>query len=407
MMRMIQVVSVAAVVFLAGTAGAQVAVKAKLLRTMGPAGDIADGVVVMTNGKIVAVGPAASTAIPEGYKVFEAAVASPGLIDAHSTVGLSGLYNTKHDSDQLERSGPVQPELRALDAYNPLDKLVEYVRSFGVTMIHTGHAPGELISGQTAIFKTVGATAEEALVRSPAAVAVTLTPFGQRSGREAPGTRAKQMAMLRAELIKAQEYRKKLDNVKDEDKKPGRDLRLEMLAGVLYDGVPLLITANRAQDISSVLRLAEEFKVKVWLDSAAEAYVIAAEIKKAGHAVILHPPMARAFGDLENANFESAALLKAAGIDVALQSGYEAYVPKTRVVLFEAAIAAANGLSSRDALATITINAAKVLGVAGRVGSLEAGKDGDVAMYDGDMFEYTTHCVGTIVDGKVVFEGKR
>jgi len=215
------------------------------------------------------------------------------------------------------------------------------------------------------------------------------------------------MAMLRAELIKAQEYRKKLDNVKDEDKKPGRDLRLEMLAGVLYDGVPMLITANRAQDISSVLRLAEEFKVKVWLDSAAEAYVIAAEIKKAGHAVILHPPMARAFGDLENANFESAALLKAAGIDVALQSGYEAYVPKTRVVLFEAAIAAANGLSSRDALATITINAAKVLGVAGRVGSLEAGKDGDVAMYDGDMFEYTTHCVGTIVDGKVVFEGKR
>jgi len=191
MMRMIQVVSVAAVVFLAGTAGAQVAVKAKLLRTMGPAGDIADGVVVMTDGKIVAVGPAASTAIPEGYKVFEAAVASPGLIDAHSTVGLSGLYNTRHDSDQLERSGPVQPELRALDAYNPLDKLVEYVRSFGVTMIHTGHAPGELISGQTAIFKTVGATAEEALVRSPAAVAVTLTPFGQRSGREAPGTRAK------------------------------------------------------------------------------------------------------------------------------------------------------------------------------------------------------------------------
>ena len=114
--------------------------------------------------------------------------------------------------------------------------------------------------------------------------------------------------------------------------------------------------------------------------------------------------MTRAFGEHENLSFTTASKLVAAGIPVALQSGYESYVPKTRVVLFEAAIAAAHGLKFEQALATITIGAAKILGVDNRVGSLEVGKDGDVALYDGDPFEYTTHCVGCVIDGKVVSE---
>ena len=107
---------------------------------------------------------------------------------------------------------------------------------------------------------------------------------------------------------------------------------------------------------------------------------------------------------VENSLMFASALQKA-GVLFAIQSGYEGYVPKTRVVLFEAAIAAANGLTFDQALASITINAAKILGVDSRVGSLEVGKDGDVAMYDGDPFEYTTHCVGTVIEGKVVSEG--
>lgn len=114
--------------------------------------------------------------------------------------------------------------------------------------------------------------------------------------------------------------------------------------------------------------------------------------------------MARAGGDTENMSLTTASKLKAAGIPVALQSGYEGYVPKTRVVLFEAALAAANGLSKNDALALITIDAAKILGLDNRIGSLAVGKDADIAMYDGDPFEYTTHCTGTIIDGKVVSE---
>jgi imidazolonepropionase-like amidohydrolase len=131
------------------------------------------------------------------------------------------------------------------------------------------------------------------------------------------------------------------------------------------------------------------------------------EIKAAGVPVILHPTMARPFGEEQNLSMETASLLRKAGIRVALQSGYEGYVPKTRVVLLEAAMAAANGLSFDDALATITIDAAKILGINDRVGSIEPGKDADLALFDGDPFEYTTHVTGVVIDGKVVSEEVR
>ena len=406
----------AASVFVPG-AYCQLAIKGKTIHTMGPAGRIDEGVVVIRDGKIVSVGPAASTAIPDGFRTLEAAVVTPGLIDAHSVVGLSGIYNQPHDSDQLERSAPIQPELRALDAYNPREQLIEWVRSFGVTTLHTGHAPGELISGQTIIVKTIGNTVEEALIREPGAIAATLSPSAHKDGGKSPGTRGKSMAMLRAELIKTQEYVKKRaaaatkpaakDGETEKDRSSERSLRYDALAGVLSGEVPLMITANRAQDIDSVLRLADEFKIRVWLDMAAEAYELLPAIKAANIPVIIHPMMFRAWGDTENLSFETASKLRKAGIAFAIQSGYESYVPKTRVALFEAAVAAANGLTFEEALASITIDSAKILGVDKRVGSLEVGKDGDVALYDGDPFEYTTHCVGTIIDGKVVSNTRR
>jgi len=117
--------------------------------------------------------------------------------------------------------------------------------------------------------------------------------------------------------------------------------------------------------------------------------------------------MARTTEELENASFETAARLKKAGVLFALQSGYESYVPKTRVVLYEAAIAAANGLAFEEALAAVTIDAARILGIDARVGSLVVGKDGDLALYDGDPFEYTTHCIGTVIEGRVVSTEKK
>jgi len=416
-------------------AAAQVVIRAARVHTMareGRAAVIEDGVIVIRDGKIVAVGPAASTPIPDGFRVLEAAVATPGLVDARGTAGVSGIFNQAHDQDQLERSSPVQPELRAIDAYNPNDPLVAWLRSYGVTTLHTGHAPGELISGQTCIVKTAGRTAEEAVVVETATVAATVGPWAQKGGKESPGTRAKMIAMLRDELIKASEYVRKRDAAArgdaaprpadadadaeaepatDADGKPkdpaARSLRSEMLARVLAGEVPLLVTANRAQDIANVLRLKREFGLRIILDSGAEAYLMADELRAEGVAVVLHPTMFRMFGEMENMSLETASILREAGVRVAIQSGYESYVPKTRVVLFEAAIAAANGLSFEQALAAITIDAAEILGVSSRVGSLEPGKDGDVALYDGDPFEYTTHCVGVVIEGVVVSEVRR
>ncbi len=387
------------------SAEAQIAVRADLIYTMsGPA--IEDGMIVIRDGKIAAIGRATDVNVPAGFQVIEAAVVTPGLVDAHGTIGLSGIVNVAHDRDQIETSSPIQPELRALDAYNPRDGLIDWVRGFGVTTVQTGHAPGELISGQLMIVKTRGDTVEAASIQDTSMVAATLATSARKTGKASPGTRGKMMSLLRAKLIKAQEYARK-QNAKEDDEQPDRDLALEALVSVLQKKVPLLITAQRAQDISNALRLAEEFQFTLVLDGAAESYLLTDRIKEAGVSVILHPGMARSSGDLKNKSFETAATLKQEGIPFAIQSGYENYVPKARVILFEAAIAAANGLSKEEALASITVDAATILGIEDRVGSLAIGKDGDLALYDGDPFEYTSHCIGTIIDGVLESDGER
>ena len=385
-MRMLLMLAAALLLFVPNSE-AQIAVKGDVVYTM--AGDpIKNGVVLVRDGKIERVG---RFDVPTGYEVMEAAVVTPGLIDAHTVVGLAGYLNQPDDQDQVERSSPMQPELRAIDAYNPREALVEWVRGFGVTTMHTGHGPGVLVSGQTMIVKTVGNDVAEAVVNPAAMVAVTLGN-GARASSGSPGTRSKMIAMLRSELLKAQNY----------DPEKGTDLRMEAFKAVLDGDMRMLITVERSHDILTTLRLAEEFDIDIVLDSASEAYLVTDQIKAAGVPVITHPTMARHGGERANATFEAAAHLRDAGIPFALQSGFEAYVPKTRVILFEAGVAAANGLSFEEALASITIDAARLLGVDDRVGSLKVGKDADIALYDGDPFEYTTHAIGVLIDGKVV-----
>ncbi len=382
---------------------AQLAVKGDILHTM--AGEsIADGVILIGEGKILEVGSSDAVEIPEGWPTLSAAVVTPGLIDAHTVVGLSGLLNQKHDQEQLELSAAIQPDLRAFDAYNARDELVDWVRNFGVTTIHTGHAPGALISGQTMILKTDRENISDGILRPYAMLAGSMGRSGlSRNEKKSPGTRAKSMAMLRTQLIKTREYLRKREQT-DADKGPPRDLKLEALGEVLQSRVPLLLTAHRHQDIVSAIRLTKEFAFPLVLDGASEAHLVLEEIKEAGVPVIVHPTMVRAQGELENATLEMAAILEREGILFAMQSGYETYVPKTRVVLFEAAMAVAYGLSFEAALRSITINAAKLLGMEDRIGSIEAGKDADLALFDGDPFEYATHCTAVIIDGSVVKE---
>ena len=383
----------------------QIAVRGETVYTMSGQ-PISDGVVLIRDGKIERVGSGREINIPSSYKTLRAKVVTPGLIDARTVVGLSGYLNQPHDQMQLELSASIQPELRAIDAYNAREKLVEWLRQFGITTMQTGHAPGALMSGQTMIVKTIGDNVDDAVVNPSAAVATTLGMAGMAQSGRSPGTRAKQMSLLRAEFLKARDYDTKQTSAK-EDQKPTRDLRQETLARVLKREIPLLINAQRAQDIISALRLAKEFNLRIILDGGAESYLVIDELKATNVPVIIHPTMYRAGGEQENLSMETAATLRKAGIPVALQSGYETYVPKTRIVLFEAAAARANGLSQEEALATVTTDAAKILGVDNRVGSLERGKDADVVLFDGDPFEYTSHVIGVIINGKVVSQEVR
>jgi imidazolonepropionase-like amidohydrolase len=402
-----QIVAGALLVCIAAAAMAQdIAVRGGTVYTA--AGEtISDGVVVVRNGRITAVGPASSVRIPDGIEVLQAAVVTPGLIDAHTVVGMVGYLSQADDQDQLEHSEALQPELRAVDAYNTREPLIKWLRTFGITTIHTGHGPGEVMSGQTLIAKTTGDTIEDAVINPSAMVAVTLGEGAVMSGdggRNSPGTRAKVAALLRTELLKAKAYAEKVSAADSDDDKdaPARDLRMEILASVLARDTPLLVTVHRHNDITTALRLASEFNIRIVLDGASESYLLLDEIKAAGVPVIVHPAMARAGGERENLSFTTAEKLINAGIPTAFQSGFEGYVPKTRVVLFEAALTLPHGTTFDQALAAITIDAARILGIDDRVGSLEVGKDGDLALYDGDPFEYTSHAVGTVIDGVLV-----
>ena len=397
------VIMIGAAIFFTTVATAQVAVRGQTVYTMAGA-PIQDGIVLIgRDGKIERVGPASSVRVPNGYRTLEAAVVTPGLIDAHTVVGLAGYMNQAHDQDQLERSNAVQPELRAIDAYNAEEALVDWVRGFGVTTLHTGHGPGALMSGQTMIVKTRGRTVEEAMVEPVTMVAMTLGPEVSSNFSGRPGSRAKGAALVRAEFIKAQDYARRV-KASGNGNAPARDLKLETLARVLDGEIPALITAQRASEILTALRLQREFGFRLVLDGAAEAYLVLDEIREAGVPVIVHPTMARHGGTLENATMETVRILRDAGIPVALQSGFEGYVPKTRVVLFEAAMAAAYGMPFEEALGTVTIDAARILGIDDRVGSLEPGKHGDLALFDGDPFEYTTQVCGVVIEGVVVSE---
>lgn len=378
-------------------AAAQKAVQGATVYTMdGP--PIENGVVLVDDGVIEAVGPADEVDIPAGYETYSAEVVTPGFIDARSVVGLNGIYNVSDDQDALEGSDALQPELRAFDAYDPTEDLVAWLRDLGITTVHTGHAPGALASGQTMVVKTYGTTVEEAIVDSVTSVAMTLgTSVSSNYGT--PGTRAKGASELRQELHRAQEYLEE----RNENGGSPTNMRQETLADVLEGEVAATFTVQRHTEIMTALRIIEEFGLEnVYLDGLAEGHMVLDEIAEAGFPVLVHPTMIRPSGEAEHASYEMAALLEEAGVPFAFQSGYEGYVPKTRVAHFEAAVAVANGLDRMRGLEKLTVEAARILGIDDRVGTLEPGKDADLALFDGDPFEYTTRTCEVLIDGEVV-----
>ena len=378
---------------------AQIAIKAETIYPVS-ASPIRDGIILIKDGKIKSIGTAATIVIPADYKIYAAKSVTPGLIDARTVIGMSGVLNIAADQDQLEKSSPIQPELRAIDAYNPEEKLVKTARELGITTMHTGHGIGALVSGQTIIVKTKKGNVDQVTLNPFCMLAMTIGP--DVSGNfSSPGTKAKQMSMIRTELLKAKEYLRKMSD-KDSAKRPTYDLKMDALSKMLKGEIKALITANRSVDIMNAIRLSKEFNFKLVIDGAAEAYLLTNEIKDAKAEIILHPTMARNEDEMVNMNRESAILLTKAGIPVSIESGYESYVPKTRIVLYEAAVAVSYGFSFDEALKTITLNPAKLLGIDKQVGSIEVGKDADLVLFNGDPFEYTTKVCTVFIDGNEV-----
>lgn len=375
------------------------------------------GIILINNGKIEAVHSGANPRPPDGYQVFRAAYATPGLIDADTTAGISGAYNVPQDQDEDEATDPNTADVRSLDSFNPNELLLTYVNQFGVTTIQSAPGPKNPIAGRAGIFKTRGprsspATADQLAVRSESAMIFNLgdIPKSTYAGaHKPPMTRMKTAEIIRHALSDAQAYQQKWDAWKKEGadplKQPSRDTRLEALLPVVSGVMPAVFTAHRADDIITAIRIANEFHLKYMLASVTEGYLVRDAIHNAGVPCLVGPIMQRLESpQTANATYEIAALLEQAGIPIALMTGYEAYVPKNRILLFEAGIAAANGLGMEKTLRSVTIDAATILGIQERVGSLSPGKDADVVLFDGDPFEYTSHVLDVFVGGQLSYQ---
>lgn len=392
-------------------AGAALAAPALLLeadRVHTVSGEVIDkGAVLVEDGRITAVGRQGEVTAPAGAVKKTGAVLTPGLIDAWTTAGLSGPMNHAPDQDHAEARAPVQPELRALDAYHP-DPLVGWIRGFGVTTVQAGPSPGQPVSGRTLITRTTARPVDEVALVADGAVVFSLGAAAKgRFGNAGAKSRMGAAALVRQALADAQEYRERRQ-LRGADRAP-LDLGKEALVDVLAGERRAVFHAHRADDLLTALRIGEEFGLDVVLAGAAEGWLVAEQLAAAEVPVLVGPVMARSWraGDQRNSNFENAALLADAGVQVAFMSGYEGYVPKVRVVLWEAAVAGANGLGRERTLKALTLDAAGILGIADRTGSVEVGKDADLVLYDGDPFEYATHACTVVAGGEVVSDACR
>lgn len=362
---------------------------------------IADGVLVIQGGKILAVGPAGSVQIPEGARILElaGAVILPGLVDTHSHLG--GIVN--------ERSGPVQAEIRALDAIDARDPALRRALAGGITTVNIMPGSGNLIGGQTSYLKLRRDSDVEKLVIRDAAG----EPMGglkMANGTNSigtapyPTTRAKSASLVREQFIKAREYAAKITRANgDASKLPARDLALESLAEVLAGTRVVHHHTHRQDDILSVLRLKEEFGFKVVLHHVSEAWLAADEIARAGVAcsiITVDSPGGKL--EARDAFWKSGRVLEESGVLVAFHT--DDPVTDSRFLIRSAAFAVRAGMNRDAAVRALTINAARMLDLGDRVGSIETGKDADFVILDGDPFSVYTQVTETWVEGQKVFD---
>ena len=381
--------------------------KGNVMTMAGPAfvGDVA-----IENGKIVAVGQSLSYSDAEVRDVTGMTV-MPGIVDPHCHIGMWEDAMGFEGADGNECTNPITPELRAIDAINPYDRCFEEAVAGGVTTCVTGPGSANVIGGQFVAIKTHGDSVEDMVLRFPVAVKAA---FGENPKRvyngknQTPSTRMATAALMRKALIEAQEYNEKLERGKaDPEKMPERNLGKEILARVIRRELPMKIHAHRADDILTAIRICREFKLRYTLDHCTEGYLITDKLKEAlsedCEGIIVGPLLTdRSKIELKNLSFKAPKVLEQAGIEYAMMTDHpvtpEQYLPICT------AVAVREGASEESALKAITINAAKITGIADRVGSIEVGKDADIAVFSGHPFDFRSRCVLTLVNGKVAHE---
>lgn len=331
----------------------------------------------------------------------------PGVIDAHCHIGMFEDGMGFEGDDGNEMSSTSTPELRAIDAINPYDKCFEEAMRGGVTTCVTGPGSANVVGGQFVAIKTYGRDVEDMVLRFPVGMKAAFGENPKRvyESRHTIYTRMQIAATLRKTLTKAKEYERKLEAAKeDPSKAPDKDLAMEAMLPVIRRELPLKIHAHRADDILTALRIAREFEIRVTLDHCTEGYMIPELLKEGirdtGAGIIIGPLLCdRGKIELRNQSFKAPVTLYQNGIEFAMMTDHpvipEQYLPIC------AGLSVREGLPRYEALKSITINAARITGLDDRVGSLEPGKDADIAVFDGDPLEVYTHCVMTVINGTI------
>jgi imidazolonepropionase-like amidohydrolase len=375
---------------------------AKVIPIDGP--ELAVGVVVVENGKILAVGPAGSVSIPGNAQRIDlrGKVLAPGLVDSHSHIG---------QPEGADSSSPFQPDVRVLDSVNPRAGSVKRARAGGITTVNVMPGSGHLLSGQTLYFKLREARIiGDLLIKlddgSTAGGIKMANGTNPRRNAPFPGTRAKSAAIVREQFIKAQEYRAKVQAAAgDAAKLPPRDLRMEALVDVLDGKRIVQHHTHRHDDILTVLRLAGEFKFKVVLHHVSDGWMVANEVAASkqvlgASVIVIDSPGGKL--EAKDVSFDTGGAMDRAGVLVGFHT--DDGVTDSRWFLRSAALAVRAGMDRRKALEAVTIANARLLALDKRVGSLTPGKDADLIILSGDPFSVYTHIEQTWVEGKKVWD---
>ena len=358
---------------------------------------IEHGVILIENGRISAVG-GADLPVPEGVPVEDATGKwiVPGLIDAHTHLGVHEVAEGWAGNDTNEMTDPNTAYVRALDGINPAERGFAEALQGGVLAVNVNPGSGNVIGGETVAIKTVGRYVDEMVLRSPSGVKSALGENPKRvygEQKKTPSTRLGTAGVLRHAFVEAENYRAAGD--------PARDLTLEVLVKVLEREIPWRQHCHRADDIATALRVAEEFGYDLVLDHGTEAHLLADVIAERGIPVIFGPLLcSRSKVETVNRWPENAAKLAAAGVELAITTDHPV-VPIEHLVI-QVMLAVKAGLDRDTALRSVTINPAKIMGVDDRLGSLEAGKDADFCIWSGDPLDIYAKVERAYIDGEQV-----